>query len=434
MMKALRKNAMRSLLTLIAAAFGVIGAAGAQPVAIINGQVHTMDGRGVIEGGTVVIVEGRITAVGADAAIPDGARVIDAGGMPVTPGLIAVHTQIGLVEIGAAAESNDDDTSRDFGLGAALDVQYALNPESTLIPVNRIEGVTRAIAAPSPATGLFAGQGAAIHLAGGDDILMTPRIAMYAAIDSAGLAVGGGSRVAVWTGLREALDDARDYAANARAYQTSRPRDHRLPLSDIRALGPVVAGDMPLVLAVNRASELRQAIRLKNEYDLEIIVLGGDEGWKVGRELAAADVPVILNALNNAPADFASLGATLENAARLQAAGVRIAILGAGSHNARLMTQHAGNAVANGLPHAAALAALTSNPARMFGLYDRVGSLTAGKDADVVIWDGDPLELSTRPTSVFIRGREMPLDARTVRLRERYRDVSRGETPLAYQP
>ncbi|GAB4540914.1 MAG: hypothetical protein Tsb0010_18630 [Parvularculaceae bacterium] len=154
----------------------------------------------------------------------------------------------------------------------------------------------------------------------------------------------------------------------------------------------------------------------------------------MGRELAAAGIPVILNALNNTPGNFASLGATLENAARLHAAGVRIAILGAGSHNARLMTQHAGNAVANGLPHEAALAALTSNPARIFGLYDRVGSLTAGKDADVVIWNGDPLELATRPTAVFIRGEEMPMDARTIRLRERYRDLTRGELPLAYRP
>jgi imidazolonepropionase-like amidohydrolase len=207
-------------------------------------------------------------------------------------------------------------------------------------------------------------------------------------------------------------------------------------LSDLKALGPVVSGAQPLLVSASSAAELRNLIRLKQAYNLKIVVLGAEEGWRVARELAAADIPVIIDPLINLPNAFETLGATLANAQILNAAGVKIAFYnpqGSATHNLRLLPQLAGNAVANGLPYEAALAALTINPARMYGLDNRLGSLDPGKAGDLVIWDGDPLELSTRPIAVFIDGLAMNMENRQTKLRDRYRDLSRGDLPIAYR-
>ncbi len=164
--------------------------------------------------------------------------------------------------------------------------------------------------------------------------------------------------------------------------------------------------------------------------------MGASEGWRAAASLAAANIPVIVDPLANLPAQFEDLRSTLENTARLHAAGVEIAFFdpqGFGAHNLRLLTQQAGNAVAEGLPYDAAIAALTLNPARMFGLDAQLGSLEPGKIADVVIWDGDPLEVTTRPEAVFIDGVRQDLGNRQQMLMQRYRDLSRGDLPHAYR-
>jgi imidazolonepropionase-like amidohydrolase len=176
-------------------------------------------------------------------------------------------------------------------------------------------------------------------------------------------------------------------------------------------------------------------IKTKAQLGLNVIVLGGTEAHLVAKELAAAQIPVILNPLQNLPSQFEDLSATLANAARLHAAGVVIGFYDppSGTHNLRLLPQLAGNAVANGLPYAAALAALTINPARMYGAADRYGSIEIGKAGDLVLWDGDPLEVSSRPVAVYIDGRATSLVTRQTRLRDRYRDLSRGDLPHAYR-
>jgi imidazolonepropionase-like amidohydrolase len=199
----------------------------------------------------------------------------------------------------------------------------------------------------------------------------------------------------------------------------------------------VLSGAAPLIVGINRAADIRTLIKLKQNRNLNVIILGGSEAWKVARELSIAGIPVILDPTANLPSQFEDLGATLQNAARLNAAGVTIAFDGtasaSGSHSLFLTPQLAGNAVANGLPYGVAMAALTINPAKIYGVSATHGTLEVGKVADVVIWDGDPLELSSRPTNVFIGGRSMPLGNRQEALRDRYKDLEPGDLPFAYR-
>ena len=417
-------------LGLLAAAWAV--PASAQVIAIQNARVHTMGPAGVMEGGDILVRNGVIAAVGVDIPVPEGATVIDAAGRVVTPGFFAPHSQIGISEISADDESNDSSAQGEFPLSAALDAVDAYNPNATAIAISRAGGVTRALSAPNPGAGLFGGRAAVVDLSGRIGSVTKPQAAMTAVMGYGGAARAGDTRMGAWALLREQLDEAISYAANPRDY-VLRQRDPRFSISDLKALGPVVSGEMPLIVRVDGASDIRNLLRLKNEYRLNVVILGGAEAWRVAREIAAANVPVIVNATANLPGSFEQMGATLENAARLHAAGVRIAFEGGSNQFLRVISQPAGIAVANGLPYDAALAALTINPAMIFGLADRLGSLEPGKAADVVVWDGDPLEVTTRPLNVLIDGRAMSLENRQTRLRDRYRDLSRGELPQPYR-
>jgi imidazolonepropionase-like amidohydrolase len=319
-------------------------------------------------------------------------------------------------------------------MSASLNAADAFNPGSTLIPVNRAGGVTRAVSAPEPGSKMFGGHGVIVDLSGRTGSINRQQAVQSVAMGYAGAARNGDTRLGAWAALREAFDEARSYAANPGAY-AMRPRQDGLSLADLRALGPVARGAEPLVVSVNSVADIRQLIRFKAQYGVNAIILGGTEAHLVSGELATANIPVILNPVLNLPSQFEDLGATQANAARLAAAGVKIAFYDppSGSHNLRLLPQLAGNAVAHGLPYAAALEALTINPARMYGVGDRYGSLEIGKAGDLVIWDGDPLELSSRPVSVLIDGRSTSLTTRQTQLRDRYRDLSRGDLPHAYR-
>ncbi|PQA87769.1 amidohydrolase family protein [Hyphococcus luteus] len=425
------KNFTMKTLTAFACAGAVlVSAAAAQTVAIMDGTVHTVSGD-VIEEGDVVIRDGRIAHVGADLTAPAGAQVIDASGKTVTPGLFGAYSSIGLVEIGAVDDANDSRPAEGFPLGAALDAVDAFNPSSVLIPVNRAGGVTRALSAPSAGDTLFAGKAAVVDLSGRANSITRAGAAQIAAMGERGAMREGGTRLGAWAVLREYLDEARSYAANPNDY-VRRPHEARFALSDLKALGPVVAGEQPLIVQVNSANDIRTLIRLKNTYRLKAVIVGGSEAWRVGRELAMANIPVIISGMANLPNQFEDIDSTLKNAARLHQAGVDISFY-EGAHNLRLIRQHAGNAVAEGLPHEAGLKAITLAPAEMFGVADELGSLEAGKIADVVIWDGDPLEVTTKPETVFINGREQDLENRQHMLMQRYRDLSRGDLPFAYR-
>ncbi len=403
----------------------------AETVAITGATIHTLGPQGTIQNGTLVIENGKIRAVGASVPVPAGTRrIIDARGKVVTPGLFDSYTHLGVVEVDAVQASRDA-AVKDDRVTAAFNVVDAYNPRSTLIPINRIEGLTRAVVGPRPGNSLIAGQIAVVHLGGPGDYLVRSPVAMFAVLGEPGARLSGGSRSAAMLRLREALQDALDYAANRKAFEQGDRREYALSRLDLEALVPVVKGELPLLLSVDRASDIEAALRLAKELELELILAGVAEGWKVAGRIAEAKVPVIVNPMNNLPVSFETLGATLENAACLHKAGVTIAFMTGDAHNARNLKQSAGNAVANGLPWEAALAAITTAPARIWGIADRYGTLEAGKDADVVIWDGDPLELTTFADAVFIRGVEVPMTSRQLELRDRYKDLG-GPMPPAY--
>jgi imidazolonepropionase-like amidohydrolase len=429
---------MRTALTLIAGlALAGATAARSETVAITGATIHTMGPQGTIQNGTVLIENGKIRAVGASVPLPASVRRIDAHGQVVTPGLFDSYSQIGLVEVNAV-EDTEDAHSQDDRITAAFNVADAINPRSILIPVNRVEGLTRVVSAPSAGKSLIAGQGAVIDLGGPGDrpgeYLVRSPAAMFAVLGEAGANLSGGARESSILRLREAFQDTLDYIANRKAFERGDRRPYLLSRLDLEALIPVVKGELPLVVGVNRASDIESTLRLAKEFKLKLILAGAAEGWVVARQIAEAKVPVLVNTLNNLPGSFESLGATLENPARLYKAGVTIAFMSGDAHNSRNIKQEAGNAVAYGLPWDAALAAMTSVPARIWGIGARYGTLEPGKDADVVIWDGDPLEVTSFPTAVFIRGKAIPMTSRQLELRDRYKDAKSPLPPVYRKP
>jgi imidazolonepropionase-like amidohydrolase len=409
------------------------GPAAAQTIAITGGTVYPVSGP-PIRGGTVLIRDGRIAAVGANVDIPAGAQRIDATGKWVTPGLFESSTTMGLVEVDAVQETNDYRLREGEGsdqVAAAFNVSDGINPRSMVIPVSRIAGVTTAISRPTG--GLIAGQAIAIDLLGNrvEDMTIASPVAMFATLGENARDAGGGARAGETMRLREVLEDARAWAANRGAFERGETRDYSVSRLDLAALQPVLAGRVPLAVEVHRASDIQAVLRIGREYGLKLIIVGGTEAWMVAQDLAAARVPVLVKVLNNLPGSFETLGATYENAARLRRAGVQVAITSGETFKAYTIRQEAGNAVAYGLPWEEALRAVTLAPAQIFGVADRYGSLEAGKVADVVVWDGDPLELLTRVNRVFIRGRDIPLVSRETQLRDRYRTLDDGR---AYRP
>ncbi|MBA3296045.1 MAG: amidohydrolase family protein, partial [Acidobacteria bacterium] len=393
--------------------------------AITNGRIHTVSGP-VIDKGTILIRGGRIVAVGAHVTVPADARVIDATNKIVTPGWIESSTNIGIVEIGLSAEGTADQTTTDKDLSAAFNVLDAFNPFSAVIPVTRVEGITRAVVAPAGTGNVVLGQAAMFDLAGEHvpaSVTKAP-IAMFAALGEAGAGLAGGSRVSAILRLREMLQDAVDFNRNRVAWNTAQRRAYSRGRLDLEALKPVILGEIPLAIQANRASDLLAAMRLADEFNLKLVLMGAAEAWMIADEIAKRRIPVVVKPLTNIPS-FDALGASLENAARLQKAGVTLLLSSFDTHNARNLRQEAGNAVSYGLSKEDALRAVTLTPARTWGVAGETGSLEAGKDADLVIWSGDPFELTTAAEHVFIRGRQMSKETRQTLLFEKYRTITR---------
>ena len=395
-------------------------------IAITGARILPASGP-AIQSGTIVMKGSTIVAVGANVQVPAGARIIEAAGKTVTPGLLDSGTQIGIVEISLSAEGTADQVTTDKELSAAFNVIDAFNPNSTIVPITRLEGVTRAMVMPSGTGHVLVGQAAVVDLSGAHAPASVTRApaAMIALLGEAGAAVAGGSRATAMLRLREALQDTRDYVNNPRGFATGQRREYARGRLDLDALVPVLRGEVPLAVSANRASDLLAAMRLTDEFKMvRIVLLGAAEGWMVADEIARRKIPVVVKPLTNLPG-FDTLGSTLENAGRLGRAGITVAIASFDTHNSRNLRQEAGNAVAYGMDRDLALQSVTLAPARIWGVGNKCGSLEAGKDADVVVWSGDPFELTTSVERVFIGGREMPKDSRQLQLLERYRDVSK---------
>lgn len=426
---------MSRLIALAASALALAASpASAQDFAITNATVVTGDGSGPVEGVTVVIRGGKVVAVGRDAQVDPSLPVIDGSGRWVAPGLVAAVTDLGLLDVGGVSDSNDTRASK-ARFNAALDVSPSINPASQHVKVSRASGITRAVVAGGSSNSIFAGQGAIIDTGADPDPVMKPRAFQMITLGEGGARIAGGSRNASHAELRNALREARDFAAGRWSGE-----DNLLTRADAEALGPVIAGTQQLLVEAHRASDIRAVLALKQEFPrLDLVLVGATEGWLMAREIAAAGIPVIAESLQDLPERFEQLASSQSNIGRLRAAGVKVAINAATLENSHHYTQYAGNLVALGrMPGAAGLswgeafATISSRPAEAMGLGGKIGVLRPGAAGDVVIWDGDPLELSSAPMRVFIDGIEQPLDNHQTRLRDRYRDLDESDLPKAF--
>jgi len=421
MSRTVRDSAIVTALVLVVCLLAAFGTpAAAQTVAITNARIHPVSGP-VIEHGTIVMTDGVIKAVGARVPVPPDATTIDGDGQWVTPGLVNAATRLGLVEISGVENTNDARARGAEQVAAALEPWKALNIDSVLWTPAREQGITSVVTMPTQ--GLIAGQAALVDTAPSASV--TVRLAPVAMRASLLDPDAGNtqSRAELVLRLREVLQDAVAFAAHRQAYETGDTRTFSTGRIQLEALGPVIRGELPLLVAVDRRAEILATLDLGREFKLRVIVLGGAEGWMVADRLAAAKIPVLTAGLDNIPQSFAALGTRQENAALLRKAGVPVAIIADAGETFRVhrIRQHAGIAVAAGLPWDEALKAVTLAPAQIFGVGDRIGSLEPGKDANVVVWSGDPLELTTRATHVFVRGRELNEPSRQDRLVEKYK-------------
>ncbi|KCZ59817.1 amidohydrolase family protein [Hyphomonas atlantica] len=411
------------------AAIGLAAAPALAETIVLRGEtVWTGTAQGTIPNGVVVIEDDRIVTVGGEnTEVPDGATEISAAW--VTPGLIAAFSRTGLVEV-SAEDSTNDTMAANSKFSTSLNAADGFNPDATAVDITRIEGFTRLVVAPNTGNTIFAGQGFVADTSGDLDADIDAQAFSFIKLGESGAGLAGGSRQSAMAMLRAALDDARTYPARYLTHNEGAA----LNRLDALSFSTAARGQQLMVIQASRASDLNAVMDLAEEYpNLDIIIVGADEAWRVADRLAIMDIPVIINAFSNLPSSFEQLAATSENAARLADAGVTFAIANIGdeSHQARLAPQLAGNAVANGLSSDDALAALTTAPADIFGLTG-FGRLAPGAHADVVAWDGDPLEVVSSPTAVIIAGEAQSLESRQTRLRDRYLSLDESERPRAY--
>jgi imidazolonepropionase-like amidohydrolase len=420
----------RPVVALAAAALMMVSvpAVQAQTIAITGGKIYPVSGP-PIEHGTVLIRDGKIAAVGTDVTIPQGAQRVDATGKWVTPGLVNSATSLGLVEVGFGGGANETHAETDDQIAAAFKSWEGLNPHSVYLRPASEDGVTSAVSLPSG--GLIAGQAAMIDVVTGSTLsgmLVEAPVAMFGQIGD-DQSAGVGARGQLVGKLRQLLDDTKFYASHKADFNRAQSRELSADRVDLEAMIPVVEGRLPLIIAAERASDIRAALDIAKDYGLKLVIGGGSEAWMVADELAAAKVPVLTGAMNNIPYSFAQLGSRQDNAALLRKAGVDVGLIGnAGGgdeelFNVRNIRYEAGNAVGYGMSWEDALRAITLAPAQIFGVADKVGSLRPGMEANVVVWDGDPFEFATRATQVYIRGQLQTGDSRQDMLVKRYTNL-----------
>ncbi len=392
----------------------------AQTIAVTGGTVYPVSGPKV-DHGTVLIRDGRIVAVGANVTVPGDATKIDATGKWVTPGLIDGAGQMGLTEITLVPNGNEA-VQRGSDIAASFNVAEGINPASQLIPVTRVEGVTTTLAAP--AGGWIEGQAVLIDLDGAtiEQMLVKSPVGIVVDMSERSKGAGGSSRAGVAGRLRRVFNDALEYGRRKADYSRAQMQQLAAPAAELEALLPVLRGQLALIVYANRASDIRTALRIGREYKLKLILAGAAEGWEIAADIATAGVPVLVEPMDNIPS-YDALGIRYENAALLAKAGVKVSLLETETHYSRRIRQQAGNAVSFGMTWDQALRAVTLTPAETFGVAGQYGSLDAGKVANVVVWSGDPFELSTGVEHLFIRGKEIPLRSRQTELLERYRSL-----------
>jgi imidazolonepropionase-like amidohydrolase len=410
------KNLSRSFsLSLVAAGLLASGAVNAQSLAIINATIHTSTEQGVLKGASIVMDNGKITAI--NPAQVNADEIIDANGKIVTPGFIASNNQLGLVEVGAVAGSRD---AGDDKAGIDFDVSLAYNAHSSLIPYARKGGVTRDVITPYGGDSIFAGLASVVDLSGSLESDVQKQAALVVHLGER----RKGSRAFTLQTLINKLD------AHQTKLSKKDKKDDDKPSTEDKVMAKVLSGDMPLVISVSRAADIIELIKVKEQFGVNLVLSGAQDAVVVKEHIAKANIPVIISAMDNLPGSFDSLHANLNNAGLLEKAGVKVLLTvgGDASHNIYQLRYDAGNAVSYGMSQQGALKAVTSNVADVFGI--NAGSIEVGKAADVVMWTNDPFEISSNVSRMFINGTEVSTQSRQDKLRDRY--TTDSNMPRAY--
>lgn len=401
----------------------------AQNVLIKNATVHTAAGQGTLSSTDVLVQDGIIRAIGKNLSATGNVKSFDAQGKPLTPGLFAGITHIGLEEISqeeSTVDANLNLKTGDSGLIETLrpefDVTRAYNPRSVLVAIARVGGMSFTALGTDGA--LLSGQGGVMRLDGSHEPIAGKRVP-YISIGAGKLAQSGASRAAQFMLLEQAFNEAK----------APTPGDERMLTGQGRSVLNQAMANQRFLVSVNREADIREVLTLARKYGIRVALVGAAEAWRIADQLAAANVPVFIDATEALPSGFDKIGSSEENALRLKRAGVSVSFINNndGSHNARKVRQIAGNAVANGLPWEAGLAGITSAPAKALGVDAQVGSIEIGKSADLVLWTGDPLDVASTAAAMWLKGRETPMVSRQTLLRDRYLAPANG-MPRAYQP
>ncbi|QIR13099.1 amidohydrolase family protein [Shewanella aestuarii] len=394
----------------------------ADSFAITNAKVYTATELGVLDNAVVVVTDGMITSVTSseNAAALTFDNVIDAQGGVVTPGFIASMNALGLVEVSAVADSRD---SHHKNADITFDPSYAYNPKASSIAYTRKGGITRNVVTGAGGEDMFAGQAFLVDLSGEWDSVKQSNIAVYVKLG----ANSEGSRAAYVQELVTKLEKAQK--AQAKSTDAKDKSDAAEPELADEIINELLAGKKPLVVAVDRAIDILTMLKIKQQFGLNMVLIGGADAVLVADEIAKANVPVMIDAMRNLPDNFDSLHNHLANAGKLTAAGVKVILTDMGdSHNVYGLRYSAGNAVANGMSYQAAIEAITSNVADTFKID--TGRIAPGKTADLVIWSGDPFEYSSQVVKMFIDGKEQQTKSRHDKLRDRY--MTQSDMPRAY--
>jgi imidazolonepropionase-like amidohydrolase len=403
----------------------------AKPIAIKGATIHPVSGPD-IPSGTIVFDNGKITAIGADAAIPSGAEVIDGTGKQVYPGLINANTVLGLVEIGAVRATVDVEEAG--AINPNVRSITSVNPDSELIPVARSAGVLTALSVPEG--GLISGQSAVLRLDGWtpEEMTVLSPAAMHLRWPNLTIDHRQRARKSVKDQQKEiekAQKQIRDAFQIARSYWQARKNPGPDFKTDLRweALIPVFDGKLPLFVHASTLAQIEAALAWAKEMQLKIVLVDGDDAWRVAAQLKESDTPVVLGpATSLPPRRDDDYDGAWSSAAKLQKAGVRFCIASNGrgaETNERNVGYEAGLAAGYGLPKEEALKAVTIYPAQILGVSDRLGSLETGKAATLIVTNGDPLDFPTQVEAAFIDGRKIDLSNRQTRLRDKYREKYR---------
>lgn len=400
---------------LIAGALSGVTTVQGQTVAITGATVYPVSGP-KISNATIVIQNGRISAIGASVVVPAGATRVDAAGKWITPGLIHANANAGL---GVAGLNGQQEGGVQGEVNPSFNPAEGVDPAAFTIPIARTGGITGALLVPGGP--FMPGQIPAVNYAGDriEDMIVRKNAALSLDLSDNSKGAGGGSRAGTMARIRRLFNDALEYSRRRPEFLKGNIQPLSAPASELEALLPMLRGEVPLAVSANRRIDLENALRLKQEYRIRMVIYGAVEGWQLAKEIAAAGVPVIIEPNRDIPS-FDGLGARLDNGTLLREGGAQVIIAQGDPGGERNLRYAAGNAVRNGMSWDDALKAITQNPAAAFGLAD-YGTLEPGKVANLVVWSGDPFEFASVAEKVYIKGSEVPLWTRENDLREKYK-------------